>query len=115
MTLFLTIVFGLSATAILTAFLMERSAVAGRINGANGLILLVVLIASFLASLALAALAALTGAWSAAGWTLVLTLPWHLGLAAVTIWSLQRFATRIAAADRAREAELAARVSRPRG
>ncbi len=49
MDIFLGTAVGLSLALILTGFLMDRSAVKARINGANGLPILVALIVSFLA------------------------------------------------------------------
>lgn len=100
MTTFLAIAFGLSLSVILLGFWADRSAVKARINGANGLPVLVALIVSFLASLVVALIAGIFGGWSTMGWILLLTIPYHAGIAALLIWRLQSLATRVAEMER---------------
>lgn len=95
MTTFLAIAFGLSLSLILLGFWADRSAVRARINGANGMPILVALIVSFLGSLVVALIAGVFGSWEHMGWILLLTIPYHVGLAAFLIWRLQSLATRI--------------------
>ncbi len=95
MTTFLAIAFGLSLSLILLGFWADRSAVRARINGANGMPILVALIVSFLGSLVVALIAGVFGSWERMGWILLLTIPYHVGLAAFLIWRLQSLATRI--------------------
>lgn len=95
MTLFLTIAFGLSLCLIMLGFWADRSAVKAQINGANGMPILVALIVSFLGSLVVALIAGIFGGRSLMGWILLLTIPYHVGLAALLIWRLQSLATRI--------------------
>lgn len=100
MTTFLAIAFGLSFGVILLGFFADRSAVKAKINGANGLPVLVALIVSFLASLVVAVIAGIFGNWSTMGWIVILTIPYHIGLAALLIWRLQSLATRVAEMER---------------
>ena len=95
MTTFLAIAFGLSLSLILLGFWADRSAVIARINGANGMPILVALIVSFLGSLVVALIAGVFGNWEYMGWILLLTIPYHVALAAFLIWRLQSLATRI--------------------
>lgn len=95
MTTFLAIAFGLSLSVILLGFWADRSAVRARINGANGMPILVALIVSFLGSLVVALISGVFGRWGHMGWILLLTIPYHVGLAAFLIWRLQSLATRI--------------------
>lgn len=95
MTTSLAIAFGLSLSLILLGFWADRSAVRARINGANGMPILVALIVSFLGSLVVALIAGIFGGWATMGWILLLTIPYHVELAAFLIWRLQSLATRI--------------------
>jgi MFS family permease len=100
MTILLSVTFSLSLCIILVGFLADRSAVKAKINGANGLPVLVALIVSFLASLIVAAISGILGNWSTMGWIVLLTIPYHIGLAAFLIWRLQSLATRISEMER---------------
>ena len=100
MTTFLTIAFSLSLSVIILGFLVDRSAVKAKINGANGMPILVALIVSFLGSLVVAVIAGIFGSWATMGWIVVLTIPYHIGLAALLIWRLQSLATRVAEVER---------------
>lgn len=95
MTTFLAIAFGLSLCVILLGFWADRSAVRAQINGANGMPILAALIVSFLGSLGVALIAGIFGGWGTMGWILLLTVPYHVGLAAFLIWRLQSLATRV--------------------
>lgn len=101
MTIFLSIALGLSISVVLLGFWVDRSAVQAKINGANGLPILVALIVSFLASLVVSVIAGLFGGWSTMGWILLLTIPYHIGLAALLIGRLQSLATRVSGMERA--------------
>ena len=101
MSTFLAIAFGLSFGLILLGFFADRAAVKARINGANGMPILVALILSFLGSLGVAVIAGIFGGWAILGWILLLTIPYHVGLAALLIWRLQSLATRVAKIERA--------------
>lgn len=100
MTIFLSIAFGLSFGLIMLGFAMDRSAVRARTNGANGLPILAALIVSFLGSLVVAVIAGVFGGWGMMGWILLLTIPYHAGLAGLLIGRLQALATRVAELDR---------------
>lgn len=100
MTVFLAIAFGLSLGLILLGFWADRSAIKDRINGANGLPILVALIVSFLGSLVVALIAGVFGGWEWMGWIMLLTVPYHAGVAALLIWRLQSLATRVAEMER---------------
>lgn len=100
MTIFLSIAFGLSLSVVLLGFWADRSAVKAKINGANGLPVLVSLIVSFILSLVVAVVAGIFGGWSTLGWILLLTIPYHVGLASFLIWRLQSLATRVAEMER---------------
>ena len=111
MTTFLAIAFALSFCLIMLGFWADRSAVRAKINGANGMPILVALIVSFLGSLVVAVIAGIFGSWATMGWIVLLTIPYHIGLAALLIWRLQSLATRIAEIEqRARERWMKAKV-----
>lgn len=89
----------LSLLILLGAAAMERSAIIGRVNGANGLIMLAALAVSALASVAVA----LVAAWLA-GWTVLLAVLagsalYHWVMAKTLIGGLQTLAKRVAAAE----------------
>ncbi len=84
----------LSLVVILTGYLVDRSAVKARVNGANGLPILAALVVSFAGSLVVAILAGFLGGWAMLGWVLLFTIPYHAGLGVLLIGRLQRLATR---------------------
>lgn len=96
MALFLGTALCLSLILILTGYLVDRSAVRQRINGANGLPMLAALIVSFLISLVLAIVAGLFGGWAILGWVLAFTVPYHVVVGGLMIARLQQLATRAA-------------------
>ena len=100
MTTFLAIAFGLSFSVILLGFFIDRSAIKGEINGANGLPILVALVVSFLASLVVAVIAGLFGGWSMLGWVLLITIPYHVVFGGLLIWRLQSLAGQVTEARR---------------
>lgn len=100
MTTFFAIAFALSFGLIMLGFWADRSAVRAKINGANGMPILVALILSFLGSLVVAMIAGIFGSWATLGWIVLLTIPYHIGLAALLIWRLQSLATRVAEMER---------------
>ncbi len=103
MDIFLGTAVGLSLALILTGFLMDRSAVKARINGANGLPILVALIVSFLASIGVAVVSGLIKGWGSMGWILLFTIPYHVALGGLLIWRLQMLARRITEAERQKD------------
>ncbi|MBP2310191.1 hypothetical protein GBZ48_22570 [Azospirillum melinis] len=102
MVLLLIISLTLSLVLLLGAAAMERAAILGRINGANGLTILVALVVSAAASLVVAVLAGWIGGWSALLAVLAGSALYHWGMAKLLLGGLQAIASRIAAADRAK-------------
>lgn len=101
---FLWVCTGVSLLALLIATLAERSAIVGRINGANGMIILVFLIVSFLASILVAIVSGIFGGWSMFWRVLGGGVLYHAVMGAATIGYLQWFATRSAAEFKAEQA-----------
>ncbi|PWC78673.1 hypothetical protein [Azospirillum sp. TSH64] len=102
MVLLLSISLTLSLVVLLGAAAMERAAILGRINGANGLTILVVLVVSAAASLVVAVLAGWIGGWGAMLTVLVGSALYHWAMAKLLLSGLQGIASRIAATDRAK-------------
>lgn len=97
MTLFLALSLGLSMLVLGLAYVMDRGAIRGRVNGANGLPLAAALVVSALGSLAVAALTAIFWGWAAALGVLGFSALWHWGAAKLLIGALQRLADRVKA------------------
>ncbi len=101
MNIFLSIAFGLSVAIILLGFWADRSAVAARTSGGNGLPILVALVVSFLGSLVVAVIAGLFDSMEMLVWVLLSTVPYHVGLGGILILRLQRMANRMSAEEKA--------------
>jgi hypothetical protein len=82
----------MSLSVILLIVCADRWTVKAKINGSNGLLVQVALIASFLGSLVVALIAAVFGGWSMMGLIVLITIPYHAGLAALLSWSLKSLA-----------------------
>lgn len=102
MALLLSLSLALSLIVLLGAAAMERAAILGRINGANGLTVLVALVVSAAASLLVALLAGWIGGWSALPAVLAGSVLYHWAMAKLLLGGLQAIASRIAAGDRAK-------------
>lgn len=102
MLLLLSLSLALSLILLLGAAAMERAAILGRINGANGLTILVALIVSAAASLVVALLAGWIGGWSALLSVLAGSALYHWAMTKLLLGGLQAIASRIAAGDRAK-------------
>ncbi|MCM8737983.1 hypothetical protein M5E06_28060 [Azospirillum sp. A1-3] len=102
MVILLSLSLTLSLVVLLGAAAMERAAILGRINGANGLTILVALIVSAAASLVVSLLAGWIGGWSALLAVLAGSALYHWAMAKLLLGSLQALASRIAAGDRAK-------------
>lgn len=79
MTLFLSFAFLASVAVLSLAFFMERSAILGGINGANGLTILVAFIVSAIATIPVAAITWWVQGSLAALAVIVISFFWHLG------------------------------------
>ncbi len=102
MVLLLSLSLTLSLIVLLGAAAMERAAILGRINGANGLTILVALVVSAAASLVVALLAGWIAGWSALLAVLAGSAIYHWAMAKLLLGGLQAIASRIAASDRAK-------------
>jgi hypothetical protein len=94
---FLWISTGISFAALCLATLMERAAIVGKVNGANGMIILFIWIASGLASLLVAAIAGIFGGWGLLLRVLGGSLLYHAALGPAAIAYLQWLANRSSA------------------
>lgn len=94
MTLFLFLAFLASAALIFLAFRMERSAILGGINGANGLTILVAFLLSAMATLPVAAVTWWMQAILAALLVILISVLWHFGAWRYAMASLQSLADR---------------------
>jgi hypothetical protein len=101
MVIFLSLSFALSLLVLLGAAAMERSAIIGRVNGANGLVMLVALISSALASVVVAIIAAWLSGWTILCAVLAGSALYHWVMAKTLIGGLQALATRVVASDQA--------------
>ncbi len=102
MVLLLSLSLTLSLVVLLGAAAMERAAILGRINGANGLTILVALIVSAAASPVVSLLAGWIGGWSALLAVIAGSALYHWAMAKLLLGGLQAIASRIAAGDRAK-------------
>lgn len=100
MVLLLSLSLVLSLIVLLGAAAMERAAILGRINGANGLVILVALVVSSAASLVVALLAGWIAGWGALLAVLAGSALYHWAMAKLLLGGLQAIASRIAAGDR---------------
>lgn len=106
MVTFLSLSFAVSPVVLLGAAAMERAAVLGRINGANGLAMLVALIVFALASVVVAIIAAwLSGDGIMLFAVLVGSALYHWVMAKTLFGGLQALAARVAASDKANHPE----------
>lgn len=94
MKLLLILFFALSVPVIALGYLMDRGAVVGRINGANGLPILACVAVSFLLSLVVAGVSVFVGGWWMPLWVLAGSVVYHLGGGALLVWRLQVLANR---------------------
>jgi len=97
MNIFYTVSALILLAVILTGYLMDRSAIRQRINGANGLPVLAALVVSFGGSILVSFIAALVDGWTAMGWVLVLSVACHAALGRLLIGRLQGLATEVSA------------------
>lgn len=100
MLLLLSLSLALSLLLLLGAAAMERSAIIGRINGANGLAVLVAFIVSGAASILVAIAAGWLGGWVVLPAVLVGSALYHWAMAKMLLGGLQALATRISASDK---------------
>lgn len=89
----------LSLAVLLVAAAMERSAILGRVNGANGLFALAALVVSALGSVAAAVAAAWVGGWAVLPAALAASALYHWAMAKVLVGGLGALAKRMAAAQ----------------
>lgn len=94
MTLFLLFAFLGSVALLSLAFWMERSAILGGINGANGLTILVAFIVSATTTIPLAAVTWWAQGFLAALAVILLSFLWHLGAWRTAMASLQSLVDR---------------------
>ncbi|PWC38961.1 hypothetical protein [Azospirillum sp. TSO35-2] len=102
MVLLLSLSLTLSLVVLLGAAAMERAAILGRINGANGLVILVALMVSAAASVIVALLAGWIDGWSTLLAVLAGSALYHWAMVKLLLGGLQALASRIAASDRAK-------------
>ena len=101
MTIFYGIALALSLAILLGGYLMDRSAIHDRINGANGLPMLAALVVSIAGSLLVALIAAVVQGWAMLVVVIAASAIYHLALGWFLIGRLQSFATRTAAHGKA--------------
>lgn len=87
----------ISAVLIGLAYLMDRSAIMARINGANGLPLLAAFIVSFLGSLLLAVIMAFMDGWLMLFKVIGVSLVYHLLLMTLMMKRLEYLAQQVVA------------------